>query len=54
MSEQLSKWRMALADHARQIMSLLADLNEMEKTVSRLKQELGEEYEKIDNLLDKH
>lgn len=35
-------------------MKLLADVNELEKTVSRIKNELMEEYEKIDEALDKN
>ncbi len=53
MTRELNKWRLAMADRARQVMSLLADINEMEKTVSRLKNELLEEYSKIDEALDK-
>jgi len=49
----LSEHRRILALKAAEIMQLLTDVNETEKTVSRLKNELTEMYEKIDNLLDK-
>lgn len=54
MTRELSQWRLILADRARQVMSLLADVNEMDKTVSRLKNELTEDYKKIDEALDKN
>lgn len=42
-----------LQEKARVVMQLLTDVNEMEKTVSRLKDELREEYHRIDDALDK-
>lgn len=36
----------------RTVLSLMSDLNDMEKTVSRLKNELNEQYHKLDNRLD--
>jgi len=54
MSDELNKWRRALQDHAREVMNVLSTVHELEKTVSRLKNELTEEYEKIDEALDKH
>jgi len=53
MTRELSTWRNAMAERARQVMNLLADVHEMEKTVSRLKNELTEEYKKIDEALDR-
>ena len=47
------KWRQMLNDKAREVMNLLSLVNEIEKTVSRLKNELTQEYEKIDEALDK-
>ena len=41
-----------LQDKMRTILSLMGDLNEMEKTISRLKDELAEEYKKLDKTLD--
>jgi len=55
MSNELGKkWRQMLQDKAREVMTLMGDVNELEKTVSRLKSELTEEYEKIDEALDKN
>ncbi len=48
------KWRQMLNDKAREVMNLLSTVNELEKTVSRLKNELTEEYEKIDEALDEN
>jgi predicted nucleic acid-binding Zn-ribbon protein len=48
------KWRQMLNDKAREVMNLLSTVNELEKTVSRLKNELTEEYEKIDEALDRN
>ena len=45
--------RERLQDYLRQITVLLGELNEMEKTVSRLRNELTEEYKNIDEALDK-
>ena len=36
----------------RTVLSLLSDLNNMERTVSRLKNELNEQYAKLDDKLD--
>lgn len=47
------KWRQMLNDKAREVMKLLSDVNEVEKTCSRLKNELTEEWKKIDDALDK-
>jgi len=49
----LIEHRRILAIKAAEIMQLLTDVNETEKTVSRLKNELQEMYEKIDEILDK-
>lgn len=43
---------MNLQDKAREILRLLGDINEMEKTVSRLKNELMEEWHRVDDSLD--
>ena len=49
----LAEHRKILALKAAEIMQLLTDINETEKTVSRLKNELQEMYEKIDDELDR-
>jgi len=36
----------------RTVLNLLSDLNEIEKTVSRLKNELNEQYKILDDKLD--
>ena len=41
-----------LQDLMRQVLTTMADLNEMEKTVSRLRDELTAEYKKLDDRLD--
>lgn len=41
-----------LQDRMRQILSLMADVNEMEKTISRLKTELKEAYDELDARLN--
>ena len=60
MTQEMKKWREVMADRARQVMSLLGDvadaaerLNALEKTVSRLKDGLTEEYKKVDDILDR-
>ena len=41
-----------LQQKLRVVMSLIADLNDMEKTVSRLKDELKKEYDELDARLN--
>lgn len=43
---------MDLQEKARVVMKLLSDVNEMEKTISRLHNELTKEYMRIDDALD--
>jgi predicted RNase H-like nuclease (RuvC/YqgF family) len=52
MSKVMEKYRLKLQDLARQIMSLLSDVNETEKTVSRLKNELTDMYKQVDDSLN--
>jgi predicted nucleic acid-binding Zn-ribbon protein len=52
MKEALDILRRKLSEKSIEITSLLKTLNEMEKTISRLKNELTEEYKNIDNLLE--
>jgi len=53
MSHDLDIWRKKLQDLACESLRLLAEIHEMEKTVSRLKNETAEVYEKCDEALDK-
>jgi len=53
MNQALEILREKINDKAREILNLLGTVNEMEKTVSRLKSELTEMYEKLDDTLDK-
>ena len=53
MTRELSKWRIAMADRACQVMQLLGDANEALRIWVQIKKELTEEYEKIDEALDK-
>lgn len=41
-----------LQRNMRTVLSLMSDLNDMEKTVNRLKNELKEQYAKLDDKLD--
>lgn len=54
MSEELSLWRRKLQQLAGELMKLLTDLNELEKTFSRIHNEAHEMYNKIDEALDKN
>ena len=45
--------RQKLQDKLKEITVLSGELNAIEKTVSRLRNELKEEYDKIDETLDK-
>ena len=49
----LTEHRRILGIKAAEIMQLLTDINETEKTVSRLKNELLEMYKRVDDELDK-
>jgi len=51
--KELEKWREILQEKAREALKVMGWLNEMEKTVSRLKNEVQDLYEKIDEALDK-
>ena len=53
MSKELSKWRRAMSDHAREIMTMLATIAEAEERLDRLKKIYTEEYKKVDAALDK-
>jgi len=52
MNQALEILRNRLNDKAREVMVQLGVVNEMEKTISRLKNELTEMYEKIDESLN--
>jgi len=52
MNQALEILRSRLNDKAREVMVQLGVVNEMEKTISRLKNELTEMYEKIDESLN--
>lgn len=54
MNQALEELRRQIADKASEVLKLMGDVNEMEKTVSRLKNELEEMYEKLDQVLDKN
>ena len=53
MSKELSKWRRAMAEHAREIMTILATIAEAEARLDELKKIYTEEYKKVDDALDK-
>ncbi len=53
MNAELQVYRAKLQDLAFESLRILAEINEMEKTVSRLKNETAEVYEKCDKALDK-
>ena len=52
MSMEIEQIRQKLNDHCREIMNLLSSLNETETTVSRLKKELNDMYDKINSWLN--
>jgi len=54
MSKDLDKWRAKVQDLAFESLRILAEIHEMEKTGSRLKNEATEAYEKCDEALDKN
>ena len=53
MTSELDKWRLALADKAREVMLLIGDCTELEERLARIKAGAIEEYNKIDEALDR-
>ncbi len=52
MSKEIEKIREFLQEKQRELIVSLSNLNDVEKTVSRLRNELHEEYMTIDNRLN--
>lgn len=53
MRAELNKWRIALADRQREMVVLLADIEDIQKRFTEMKKAVMLEYEKIDAALDK-
>lgn len=53
MRAELHKWRIAQAAHQRDIIVILADIQDIEKHLDEIEKAIMVEYEKIDAALDR-